>query len=102
MNDLLTPVEACAHLKIKSPVTLRRWVKAGRLQAVRFTGVTIRYRRSDLDALTVASLHTEAPVTPKSPEPRPIDSARPRRLMEIGDINPITGLPYGQYGGQNR
>ncbi len=43
----LTIPEAGAELKLH-PATLRRWVKDGRLQAVR-AGRTWRVRRSDLD-----------------------------------------------------
>lgn len=45
----LTMKEACAHLKV-SHMTIRRWMKAGRLACFKF-GSGLRFRKEDLDRL---------------------------------------------------
>lgn len=57
-----TPREASAYAKV-CPMTLKRAVKAGTLQAYRINGGRLlRYRREDLDAWLAAS-----PVQEKQP-----------------------------------
>jgi len=47
--ELLTVREAARELRV-SPITIRRYIKSGRLKCVRL-GRTIRLRRDDLDSL---------------------------------------------------
>ncbi len=49
--DLLTVAEVARLLKI-SPVTVHRWIKAGRLPAYRFGPRCVRLRRADLRSLS--------------------------------------------------
>jgi excisionase family DNA binding protein len=46
-NDYLTVREAAALLRVSVP-TIRRWIAAGRLHAVRWGGRTVRLRCSDV------------------------------------------------------
>jgi excisionase family DNA binding protein len=47
--DLITVKEAAKELRV-SPVTVRRYIKSGRLRCIRL-GRTIRLRREDVEAL---------------------------------------------------
>ena len=61
MNAWLTPREASDYARV-NPVTLKRAVKAGKLQAFRINGGRLlRYRREDLDAwLSLAPVAKES------------------------------------------
>jgi excisionase family DNA binding protein len=60
-NAWLTPREASDYARV-NPITLKRAVKAGTLQAFRVnSGRLLRYRREDLDAwLSLAPVVKEA------------------------------------------
>jgi excisionase family DNA binding protein len=61
MSAWLTPREASDYARV-NPVTLKRAVKAGRLQAFRINGGRLlRYRREDIDQWLAA-----APVVEKA------------------------------------
>ena len=50
-NEMLTYGEACAFLgggKPYTPTTLRRWVREGRLRAIRLSARAVRFRKADL------------------------------------------------------
>lgn len=49
-DDLLSVAEAATRLSV-SQLTVRRWIAAGTLPAVRYGSRIIRVRRADLDAL---------------------------------------------------
>ena len=52
-NGMLTYAEACAFLgggKPYTPTTLRRWVREGRLRAIRLSARAVRFRKTDLEA----------------------------------------------------
>lgn len=48
-EELLTPKEAASILKV-SPITIRSWLRSGRLKGVKVSNMW-RVRRSDLDEL---------------------------------------------------
>lgn len=48
-DDLLTPSEAAKRLKLKNPITLTRWAKAGRITAVRTPTGRYRYSQQEID-----------------------------------------------------
>jgi len=50
-RPLLTAREVGAFIGV-STKTVRRWEREGRLPAVRVTAHTVRFRRSDVEALT--------------------------------------------------
>lgn len=55
MSAWLTPREASDYARV-NPITLKRAVQAGKLQAFRINGGRLlRYRREDLDAWLAAS-----------------------------------------------
>lgn len=49
-SELLTPAETAELLRV-SPQTLRRYAAERRLEAVRLTARTLRYRRASVEAL---------------------------------------------------
>lgn len=49
-TDLLTTSEVAEQYRV-STMTVRRWVAAGDLEAIRLPGRQLRYRRSDVEAL---------------------------------------------------
>ena len=52
-DDLLTAAEVVEKYGVHR-VTVSRWVKTGRLPAVRLVGLrTLRFRRSDVEAIAV-------------------------------------------------
>lgn len=52
-DDLLTTSEVAAQYRV-SRMTVGRWVKAGRLPAIRLAGLrAIRFRREDVEAIAV-------------------------------------------------
>lgn len=51
-EQLLTPAQVARRFEV-DPKTVTRWAKKGLLQTVRTLGGHRRYRKSDVDALTV-------------------------------------------------
>lgn len=49
-DELLTTAEVAERCRV-NPVTVARWVRTGKLDAVHLPGGTLRFRQSDLDAL---------------------------------------------------
>jgi len=49
-DHLLTSAEVAEQYRV-STMTVRRWVAAKRLEAIRLPGGQLRFRRSDVDAL---------------------------------------------------
>lgn len=49
-DDLLTTAEVAAEYRV-SGTTVRRWVKAGHLEATKLPGGTLRFRRADVEAI---------------------------------------------------
>lgn len=49
-TDLLTTAEVAEQYRV-STMTVRRWVAAGELEAIRLPGRQLRFRRSDVEAL---------------------------------------------------
>lgn len=49
-TDLLTTAEVAERYRV-STMTVRRWVAAGELEAIRLPGGQLRYRAADVDAL---------------------------------------------------
>ncbi|UUW92683.1 helix-turn-helix domain-containing protein [Pimelobacter simplex] len=56
----LTTAEVAAELRV-NPETVRRWINAGKLPAVRLGPTNYRVERKDFDAL-VAQLRTTTPL----------------------------------------
>ena len=50
MDELLRPGEAAAKLRV-SAETLRRWVRAGHLRAIRLPGGAVRIPQAELDRI---------------------------------------------------
>lgn len=48
-DDLLTPGEAAKRLKLKNPITLTRWAKAGRITPVRTPTGRYRYSAQEIE-----------------------------------------------------
>lgn len=67
-DELLTVAEAAALLKV-SQVTLRRWIKQGRLVACRVGPRAVRIRRSDLERAITPAYRETAPTRPPKWEP---------------------------------
>ena len=70
MKDLenwLTMKEACAYLKV-SHMTIRRWMKANRLNCFRF-GNGLRFRKDDLDQIAKKSSSHTAEAEPATENP---------------------------------
>lgn len=49
-NDLLTTAEVADQYRV-STMTVRRWVQAGDLEAIRLPGRQLRFRRSAVESL---------------------------------------------------
>ena len=47
--NLVTAREVAEHLGVKSVETVLRWVRQGKLPAIRLPGGAIRFRQEDLD-----------------------------------------------------
>lgn len=62
-EPLLTPGEVAALFRV-DPKTVTRWVKAGKLSAIRTPGGHRRYRESEVRVLLEA---TEPPCAPNTP-----------------------------------
>jgi excisionase family DNA binding protein len=89
-DELLTVAEAAALLKV-SQVTLRRWIKQGRLAACRVGPRAVRLRRSDVEGAITPAQQEAAPVRPPDWQPnyrivtdiaelyKPISEERKRR-----------------------
>lgn len=58
-EDLLTTAEVAEEYRV-STMTVRRWVKAGRLAASQLPSGTLRFRRSDVEAALQPVEATEA------------------------------------------
>lgn len=71
---LMTPQAAAAHLDVH-PRTIRRWIEAGDLAAVRI-GSVVRIRPADLDAFISAHLQQARPVTSSATPRRPNKSVK--------------------------
>lgn len=56
-TDLLTTAEVADEYRV-STMTVRRWVAAGDLEAIRLPGGTLRYRRSDVEHLRQPAVDT--------------------------------------------
>ncbi len=78
--ELLTVHEVAALLKV-NPMTVRRYIAAGKLRAVRI-GRSIRISRSALDDL----------VTPVEPQPRPRARRKVRTLSAEDSLCKLVGL----------
>ena len=51
-DDLLTTAEVAAYFQV-DPASVRRWVKSGRLAAIKTPGGgSLRFRRSDIEQCT--------------------------------------------------
>jgi excisionase family DNA binding protein len=69
-DDLLTITEVADQYRV-SRMTVGRWVKAGRLPAIRLAGLrALRVRREDVEAIAV-------PIEPV--EPTPLPRRKPRQ-----------------------
>ena len=65
-EKLMTPGEVSALFRV-SPVTVSRWAKAGKLEAIRTPGGHRRFREADIRALLADC--------PPPPQPDPLDAA---------------------------
>jgi excisionase family DNA binding protein len=74
-DEYLTVIEIAEHLKL-NPQTIRNWIDAGSLPAVR-VGRRVRIRRADLDHL----LAQGTTATPQPP-PAPATTATPAEAVE--------------------
>ena len=89
-SDLLTVSEAAAELRVSQP-TIRRWIAALRLPAVRIGGRAIRIHRTDLRRLEEPT-HVRRPMTMEElapyilPQPDPTMSEE-ELMAEIQTIN---------------
>jgi len=54
-KELLTRKDVAALCQV-SPLTIIRWEASGRLPAIRLGAGTVRYRKSDVEALIASSL----------------------------------------------
>lgn len=57
-DDLLTTKEVAEQYRV-TRMTVSRWVKAGHLAAIRLPGGGLRYRRSDVEALSAPAAGSE-------------------------------------------
>ncbi|MFN8721387.1 MAG: helix-turn-helix domain-containing protein [Rhodospirillales bacterium] len=73
-TPLLTLKAAAAHFDVH-PRTVRRWIEAGDLAAVRI-GSVVRIRSADLDAFISAHLQQARPVTSSATPRRPNKSVK--------------------------
>jgi excisionase family DNA binding protein len=79
--DLLTLDEAATLLKV-SVVTLRRWIKQGRLPAYHVGPRKVRIKRSDLAKAFTPTAQEEVSVVPESIPIRPLTDAEVREGLE--------------------
>jgi excisionase family DNA binding protein len=92
IEDLLTVAEAAALLRV-SQVTLRRWIKQGRLASCRVGPRAVRIRRRDVEGAIEPALQETAAVRPPYWDPshrvitdiaelyRPMSEERKRRWL---------------------
>lgn len=85
-SELLTVREAAAYLKV-SPVTVKRYLRQGRLRGIHLSSRAVRVRRTDLDRFLTPGKREEEATMPKEPYVRstpPPDEeiARRRRLLQ--------------------
>lgn len=76
-HEYLTVREAADLLRVSVP-TIRRWIAAGRLRAVRFGARAIRIKRAEL-RVTTHSVRPRRPMTLEELEPYIIRGGDPRR-----------------------
>jgi excisionase family DNA binding protein len=79
-DELLTVDEVAERVKV-NPETVRRWIKSGRLPAVRAAGGPYRIHSTDLDRLFGAPPKVEAPTSPA-----PAEDEERREEEEEGDL----------------
>jgi excisionase family DNA binding protein len=79
--DLLTLGEAAALLKV-SIVTLRRWIKQGRLPAYHVGPRKVRIRRRDLTTLLTLSTREEVSAVPERTTIRPLTDQEVQEGLE--------------------
>jgi excisionase family DNA binding protein len=79
--DLLTLGEAATLLKV-SVVTLRRWIKQGRLPAYHVGPRKVRIKRSDLTRAFTPTYHEEVSAMPERIPVRPLTDAEVRAGLE--------------------
>jgi excisionase family DNA binding protein len=79
--DLLTPPEAAALLKV-SVVTIRRWIKQGRLPAYHVGPRKVRINRSDLSKAFTPTNQEEVSAMPGRSTIRPLTDAEVRAGLE--------------------
>lgn len=87
-SDLLTIAEAAAYLKV-SPVTVKRYVKSGRLRASHLSPRAVRIRRADIERLFASASSEEVRTMPKEQRPRhapPSDEEIARRRQLLREI----------------
>jgi excisionase family DNA binding protein len=74
-DEYLTVIEIAEHLKL-NPQTIRNWIDAGSLPAVR-VGRRVRIRRADLDRLLAQGTTATA-----QPQPAPATTGTPAEAVE--------------------
>jgi excisionase family DNA binding protein len=79
--DLLTLPEAAKLLKV-SVVTLRRWIKQGRLPAYHVGPRKVRIKRSDLTKAFTPTYQEEVSAVPERMTIRPLTDAQVREGLE--------------------
>jgi excisionase family DNA binding protein len=79
--DLLTLGEAATLLKV-SVVTLRRWIKQGRLPAYHVAPRKLRIKRSDLTRAFTPTYHEEVSAMPERIPIRPLTDVEVREALE--------------------
>jgi excisionase family DNA binding protein len=82
--DLLTLKEAAALLKV-SVVTLRRWIKQGRLPAYHVGPRKVRIRRADLAKAFTPTSQEEVSAMPESLTLQPLTDAEVREQLQAID-----------------
>ena len=98
-DDLLTPKEAAAFLKV-STVTIKRYLKQGRLPAYHIGPRAIRIRRQDLQRVLHPAPRQEVNMTPEQARSKtpPAHELHRRQILakeimtlrEKNDIQPLT------------
>ena len=87
MGNLMTLKEVREELKIKSRVTLWKWVKAGKLSVVKLSERKVYIERSELERFINEKQEISPIAYPQSPE------APPSRCAPAADPLPAIGHP---------